>query len=142
MVKVLITADSKYPVNRPKIRAAVEATLREKGITSDVEISVLICGERKSRELAKKYLADDSAHNVLSFPLADEGSAKAFTTGKNAADFSPRDGEFLILGDIIVCYPLAQNQANSDNVLVDTKISELVSHGMLHLLGVHHDVLP
>lgn len=139
MVRVLVAADSKYPVNRPKIRAAVEAIVKEKGMSSDVEVSVLICGARKGAELAKKYLQEDSPHNVLSFPLADEGSPKAFQTGKHAVDFVEKQGGVLILGDIVVCYPLAQAEANRDNVLVDTKISELVAHGVRHLLGEHHD---
>lgn len=116
MVKVLISADSKYPVNRLKIKKAIEAVLREKGVTSDVEVSVLICGARKSAQLAKKYLQDEYPHNVLSFPTEN----------------------FPAIGDIAVCYPVAQDEANKDNILVDTKISELVSHGMLHLLGEHH----
>lgn len=116
MVTVLISADSKFPINRPKIRQAIESVLRQKGITSDVEVSILICGARKSATMAKKYLHDEKAHNVLSFPTES----------------------FPVIGDIAVCYPLAQEEANADNVLVDTKISELVSHGMLHLLGEHH----
>lgn len=138
MVKVLISADSRFPINRPKIKAAVESVLKSRKVSSDVEASILICGTRKSAELAKKYLDDESAHNVLSFPLADETSPKAFPTGKKAKDYIPREEDFLILGDIAICYPLAQKEANRDNVLVDTKIAELVSHGMLHLLGEHH----
>lgn len=119
MVNVLVSADSKYPVSKPKIKRAVESVLREKGVTSDVEVSVLICGERKARQLAKQYLKDDKPHNVLSFPTET----------------------FPAIGDIVICYSVAQQEANQDNVLTDTKISELVSHGMLHLLGEHHDVL-
>lgn len=117
MVKVLISTDSRYPISRPKIKAAVEATLKERKISSPVEVSILVCGARKSAQLAKKYLGDDRPHNVLSLPLES----------------------FPILGDIVICYPLAQQEANRDNVLVDTKVSELVSHGMLHLLGEHHE---
>ncbi len=116
MTKVLISCDSRYPICRPKIKAAVEAVLRQKRVSGNIEISVLICGARKSQELAKKYLKDDRPHNVLSFPLET----------------------FPVLGDIAVCYPIAQEEANRDNVLVDTKINELVAHGMLHLLGEHH----
>ena len=139
MVRVLVSADSKYPVSRPKIAKVVEAVLREKAVTSDVEVSVLICGARKSRELARKFLDDDQAHNVLSFPLADEGSQKAFQSGRHTTDFVEHQGDVLVLGDIIVCYPLAQEEANRDNILVDTKIGELVAHGMMHLLGEHHN---
>lgn len=139
MVRVLISADSKFPVNRPKICQAVESVLRERGITSDVEVSILVCGTRKSLGLAKKYLQDDFPHDVLSFPLADKGSPMVFQTGKHAVDFVENQGGVLILGDIAVCYPLAQEEANRDNVLVDTKIDELVSHAVLHLLGEHHE---
>lgn len=116
MFKVLISADSRYPVSRPKIKAAVESVLKEKRISEEIEVSVLICGRRKSQFLAKKFLKDNQPHNVLSFPLET----------------------FPILGDIVICYPIAQEEANRDNVLVDTKINELVSHAMLHLLGEHH----
>ena len=116
MIRVLISSDSRYPISRSKIAAAVESVLKEKGVTSVAEVSVLICGARKSRALAKKYLKDDRPHNVLSFP----------------------SGDVVALGDIAICYPLAQGEANRDNVLVDTKINELVTHGMLHLLGEHH----
>ncbi len=116
MANVLISSDSRYPVSRPKIRSAVEAVLKEKKISSGVEVSILVCGARKSQELAKKYLHDHKPHNVMSFPLES----------------------FPMLGDIVICYPIAQQEANQDNVLVDTKINELVTHGMLHLLGEHH----
>lgn len=115
--RVLISSDSRYPISRPKIKAAVEAVLKERRISSPVEVSILVCGTRKSQELAKKYLRDAQPHNVLSFPLE----------------------AFPVLGDIAICYPMAQEEANRDNVLVDTKINELISHGMLHLLGEHHE---
>jgi probable rRNA maturation factor len=117
MVSVLISADSRYPVKRRKIRAAVEAVLREKRVSGGVEISVLVCGTRKARALAAKYLHDNFPHSTLSLPT----------------------DEYPALGDIVICYPLAQTEANRDNVLVDTKVCELVSHGVLHLLGEHHN---
>lgn len=138
MVNVLISADSKFPISRPKIKAAVESVLRQKRIASDVEVSVLVCGTRKSRELAKKYLASDEPHNVISFPLVDEMGKSYSPTGRSVLGFVEYQSGVLVLGDIVVCYPLAQEEANEDNVLVDTKIDELVSHGMLHLLGEHH----
>lgn len=116
MVNIFINSESRYPVDREKIKAAITSVLKSRKITSAVEVSVLICGTRKSKELAKKYLNDDKPHNVLSFPMED----------------------MHLLGDIAVCYPLAQEEANRDNVLVDTKINELVSHATLHLLGEHH----
>ena len=134
-----MSADSKFPISRPTIKEAVLKLLGEKRVSSDVEVSVLVCGARKSRELAQKYLNEDAAHNVLSFPLADETAELAFSTGREVKGFVEQQEGVLILGDIIVCYPLAQDEANRDNMLINDKIAELVSHGLLHLLGEHHN---
>ncbi|KKU91987.1 MAG: putative rRNA maturation factor [Microgenomates group bacterium GW2011_GWA1_48_10] len=125
-------------MSRPKIKNVVEEVLVERRVTSDCEVSVLICGARKSRDLAKKYLDDDQAHNVLSFPLVDERNLVS-PTAKSAKGFVEFQGGKLVLGDIVVCYPMAQAEANRDNILVNEKICELVQHGLLHLLGEHHE---
>lgn len=137
MVNVLISADSRFPISRPKIKRAIESLLREKRVTFDTEISVLICGARKSRELARKYFDEDTPHNVFSFPLVENENQFISPTAKSGKGFPEEKN--LVLGDIVVCYPLAQEEANRDDVLVDTKINELIQHGLLHLLGVHHE---
>ncbi len=139
MVFVDVLADSKYPVSRPGIRKAVVEQLLNRNITSDVSVSVLVCGLRKSAEIAKKYLGDSEPHNVLTFPLATAGEKLFSPTGKNGRRFLENPSEPLALGDIVVCYQLAQEEANEDNKMVDDKIGELVKHGVLHLLGEHHD---
>lgn len=137
MVNVLISADSKFPVSRLKIRKAIVELLEAKRITLDIEVSILICGRRKSQELAKKYLKDDKPHNVLSFPLIEDTKNFVSPTGKSVIGFAEQ--ETLTLGDIVICYPLAQIDANDDDMRVDDKINELVQHGLLHLLGEHHE---
>lgn len=138
MVSVLISADSRYPVSRPKIKKRVEQVLESRKITSDSEVSILVCGTRKALELAKKFLDDDSPHNVLSFPLAEEDGATVSPTAQSAKGFVEFHKGQIILGDIAVCYPLAQEEASRDNMMVDDKMMELVEHGLLHLLGEHH----
>lgn len=139
MAVVDVLADSKFPVSRPTIRAAVEEQLLSRNVTSDVSISVLVCGIRKATEIAKKYLGDSEAHDVLSFPLSLAGEKLFSPTGKNGRRFLDNPNEPLSLGDIVICYPLAQDEANEDNMMVDEKISELAKHGVLHLLGEHHE---
>jgi len=43
------------------------------------------------------------------------------------------------LGDIVICYPQAKRQAMQWNKLLDEEIEFLASHGLLHLLGIHHE---
>ncbi|MDC0449199.1 rRNA maturation RNase YbeY, partial [bacterium] len=48
------------------------------------------------------------------------------------------DGTFY-LGDIIVNKEQAGRQAAEYDNSLEKEIAELVAHGVLHLLGVHHD---
>lgn len=120
-----IYVESRYKVDRKHIKRTVEHVLKTKGMVGNVEVSVAIVGSRKMRTLNNKYRGMDKATNVLSFSQL-EGEATVM----------PNDT--LVLGDVIVCYPVAIEDAARDNMLVDRKISELVAHGLLHLLGEHH----
>ena len=122
-----IAADSRYPFDRKRVREALIKTLGEQGITKgDVKISLSVVGDRKIRSLEKDFFGEDKVTDVLSFPL-EEGEEM------------PDDFDGLNLGDIVVCYPQAKRQALQWNRTVDDEIEFLASHGLLHLLGVHHD---
>ncbi len=100
--------------------------LAEQGIKQPVEVSLLVVGERKIKELEKKYFGEEKVTDVLSFPLQE---------GTNV----PGLENILTLGDVVVCYPVAKKQALKFNHLIDDEIEFLTCHGVLHLLGVHHD---
>lgn len=131
MVKVLISTDNRYPVNRNAIRQAVNGVFSKEKISDlDAEISVVVCGKRKMKQMADKYLGDGKSHEVLSFPLEDAQGQGGFV--------SPPDN-VLRLGDVVVCFPEVIVQAAQKNVLVDEQLAFLVAHGVEHLLGKHHD---
>jgi probable rRNA maturation factor len=121
-----ITADSRYSFDRKRVRQALTKALEEQGMEGKIKISLSIVGERKIRELEQKYFDRDAVTDVLSFPL-EEGETM------------PEDFDGQSLGDIVICYPQAKRQAMQWNRLVDEEIEFLVSHGLLHLLGIHHD---
>lgn len=126
-LNVLIFVESRYRVNRKRIRTALSNLLNEQGINSPVEVSVAIVGDRKMRELSKKYKGEDKTRNILSFSLVEGEKLQDGQTG------------ILRLGDIVISYPVVITEAVRDEVLVDDKIDELVVHGMEHLLGTHHE---
>lgn len=121
-----IKADSRYKFNRKKVRESVTRLLAEHGINQPVELSLMVVGDRKIRELEKKYFGEDKVTDVLSFPQME---------GK----VMPGEDDRLVLGDVVVCYPQAKRQALKLNRLMDDEIEFLVNHGVLHLLGIHHD---
>lgn len=123
---VLLYIESRYKANRKRIKKAVDLVLEEYKVSSPVEVSVAIVGDRKMRSLNKKYRDLDKTTNVLSFPLAEGESTHL-----------PAD--VIRLGDIVLSYPMVIKDAARDEVMVDDKIEELVIHSMLHLLGEHHE---
>lgn len=124
MVKVLITSESRFPVNRKALRQTVEQFLAEQKIKSEIEVSLVIVGDRKMRDLNSKYRQLEETTPVLTF-AQEEGTAFV----------SPPD-KVLRLGDIVISYPQAVLMAARENKLVDQKIGELVQHGLKNLFGL------
>lgn len=125
-INVLLFVESRYKVDRKRIISHVRELLRKQQIHSPVEVSIAIVGNRKMKELNKKYRGKDSTTNVLSFPLS-EGEPTVL----------PKD--VLRLGDIVLSYPQVIKEAAEDEVFVDDKITELIEHSLQHLLGIHHE---
>lgn len=126
MVKALIFVESRYKINRKRVKSVVESIVKKNEITSPVEVSIAIVGDRKMRDLSKKYKGEDKTHNVLSFSQTDGDSVQA-------------GNDILRLGDIVISYPEVIREASKEEKFVDDKVDELVEHGLLHLLGVHHE---
>ena len=124
MFNIDIFAQANYRFDRTRVRQALEKILNEKGMgESKTEVALTVVGERKMRELHKKYMETDEVTDVLSFPLEEA----VYPDG------------ILRLGDIVVCYPVAVQQAMDNNRMVDEEIEFLACHGLMHLLGFHHD---
>ena len=124
-IQVLLFVESRYKVNRKRVKQTALSLLSEHGIKGPAEVSVAIVGDRKMRQVHKKYKGADKTTNVLSFSLL-EGETEVLPEGT------------LRLGDVVISYPEVIREAVKEEVLVDDKIDELLKHGLMHLLGVHH----
>jgi probable rRNA maturation factor len=105
----------------------VSSVLEENSVQSALEVSLAIVGDRKMRHLNKQYRNKEGTANILSFPLS-EGEQSTLP---------PSD--FVRLGDIVISYPQIIKEASEQDMLVDERVDQLVKHGMLHLLGLHHE---
>ena len=88
----------------------------------NVHISISIVNDSEMKKLNKKYLDKDHPTDVLSFNIDEE----------------QEDGVYY-LGDVIVNKDQAKRQASEYENTLEEEIGELVEHGILHLLGVHHE---
>jgi len=124
--RVLIYVESRYKVNRKRIKSAVQYVLEEQNVQTPVEISIAIIGDRKMKALNKKYRNKEGTANILEFPI-NEGEQMRLPT------------DITRLGDIVISYPMVIKESAEQELLVDDRVEELVQHGMLHLLGLHHE---
>ena len=125
-IQIPIFVESRYRVNRKRIKQSVSKVLTQHEIKGPVEVSIAIVGDRKMRALSLKYKGEDKTRNILSFSLSEGESTHL-------------DSEVLRLGDIVISYPQVILEASEEEMLVDDKIDTLIEHGILHLLGINHD---
>ena len=130
MISINILADSKFPVDRNALRQYLARVLAKHRLTDNVGVDVMIVGRRKMSELHKTYMDLPGATDVLSFPLNDPSDDRPFVSSPDGV---------LYLGDIVVCYPVAVSYAFEKQVTVDTEVQLLAEHGLMHLLGFHHE---
>ena len=102
-------------------KAAINA-LRHQSALPGTELTIVVTTDEHLKKLNQKFLDIDAATDVLSFP----------------ANFIDPENETQYLGDIIISYPRAENQAKKGGHAVIEEVQLLVVHGILHLLGHDH----
>jgi probable rRNA maturation factor len=127
MIKIYVKKQSNYPISAKRIKDTLRSLLEERGIVSNTEVTVALVGEKKMLDIGEQYLKDKKVHDVLSFPASETKEKFVF----------PPDG-VIRLGEILVCYPRVFEEAKREGKLIEEKVLELVKHGALHLLGIHH----
>jgi probable rRNA maturation factor len=139
MLEIALEADEEWDSSRSwdlLVRRAAEAAIAESAFPElatskrPVEISVLLTGDEKVRELNAEYRGKDKPTNVLSFPMANIDDLGQATVA----------GPELLLGDIILAHGVCVAEAADKSVSVEQHATHLIVHGTLHLLGYdHHD---
>ena len=85
-------------------------------------VSVKFSHDKEIQKLNKEYLDRDYPTDVLSFNMDQE-----------------RDDGSYYLGDIVVNIDQAERQVVEYGNSLEEELADLVEHGVLHLLGVHHE---
>ena len=88
---------------------------------SDVELTLRLVDRDESRALNLRYRGQDKPTNVLSFPAG-----------------LPSGLDLPLLGDIVICAPLVDEEAEKQHKSLQSHWAHLVIHGVLHLLGHDH----
>lgn len=109
------------------IRKACNATLQYENFADSAEIDVSLVDDKAIHEINLEHRSIDSATDVLSFPLGEDG----------IYDENPQTGAKM-LGDIVISVETAFRQADLYGHGIEREIAFLTVHSMLHLLGYDH----
>ncbi len=117
-MKILIKKDPRYPLEIKKIRQIARKILAGYQMGDEMELSINFVGKRKAKSLNKDYRDKTYIPKVLAFPMNEQLP----------------DGRTLI-GDVVICFPLARQEARQRQRLVNEIIEELLEHGISNLVN-------
>lgn len=129
MIQTNVIVGSRFAVNRKLLRQTVERVLREHGI-DHAQVDVSIVGGRKIRQLNESKLQHEGETDVLSFPQHER---------HQLGDFPLPSGIPPHLGDVVISFPEAVATAKRFGKMVDEQLCFYLEHGLMHLLGYHHE---
>lgn len=122
---------SKSPLEETLICKVAQKTLKELDFgflkNKKISLSVALVDEKEIKELNKKFRKVNKATDVLSF--AEYENSQSLKKDKSRE---------LFLGELVLCYNNIASYAKKKKIKISTELAEVISHGMLHLLGFEH----
>ena len=130
-IRVIITNNQKavkIPTGlRMLIRRCCNAVLQSENFEGSAEISVTFVDNEEIRKLNSQYRNKDTATDVLSFPMGENG----------VYDVNMETGA-KILGDVVLSMEKAIEQSKAYGHSLQREVAYLTAHSVLHLLGYDH----
>lgn len=123
MIHIQIADAYREHVLEEPLRRAAQACLDDAGNT-DSELTLVISDDETVHTLNRTYRGVDAPTDVLAF-------------GGTAPDFVMAPDSTAYLGDVVISYPRAVEQAIGRHTPAE-ELMLLVVHGVLHLLGYDH----
>ena len=123
-MRVLIdNRQNRIEIRPEKIKQTAQAILNALDCNTH-EISIVLTDDDHIRELNNRFRQIDAPTNVLAFPM-QEGEF---------GDISPG-----LLGDLVISCETAKKEAETAGITLEERMSQLLVHGTLHLIGYDHE---
>jgi probable rRNA maturation factor len=110
-------------LERKEVARRARVVFRALGLGT-AELSIVLTGDARIRELNRDYRQKDKPTDVLAFAMRE-------------GELGEVGGE--LLGDVIVSVETARRQALRERHDVLAEVTMLLTHGILHLLGWDHE---
>ncbi len=119
------TTDAQVAARLPRLIAFV---LQRLFLHPETEVAVSFVDVAEMSRLHEQWMGLTGPTDVMSFPM---DQIQPGTVENQAAPG--------VLGDVVICLPVAQEQADAAEHPLASEIEMLVTHSLLHLVGYDHD---
>ncbi len=116
----------RYCLNRPLLQDRSSRLLDLLGQNAQ-QVSIVFMDDQAMAGYNYSYRGKKGSTNVLSFPAADLPTGMSHMLAGDE------------LGDILISVETAQREAENNSTSLHYRLTELMIHGMLHLLGYDHE---
>ena len=130
-VEIFVEEEFQALVDEGWARRIAQSVLKAEGVAPPYEVSLVFTDSETVQQLNRDYRGVDEPTDVLAFCMLSQ----------NEADSSfalPPDG-VTRLGEVIISYPQAVEQASEQGHSSERELALLIIHGILHLLGYDHE---
>jgi len=130
-IEIAIEEEFRGLVDESWVRKIAQQVLRAEGVAPPYEVSLVFTDSDTVRRLNRDYRGVDEPTDVIAFHmLSQKETSPPFVL--------PPDG-VTRLGEVIISYPQAVEQAKEQGHSVNKELALLIIHGILHLLGYDHE---
>lgn len=121
--------NSSIQINKKLLQRRATWLMQQQNAT-DYNISILLTNDKEITWLNTHYRGKNKATNVLSFPSADTEVESSIFASIGIKE----------LGDIVISVDTALLEAEELAVSLHDRITWLITHGLLHLMGYDHEL--
>ncbi|MDQ6937857.1 MAG: rRNA maturation RNase YbeY [Actinomycetota bacterium] len=131
-----VNNESGTAVDEVALAELARSVLDALGVTPLAELSIVLVDSAAMATLHEQWMDLPGPTDVMAFPMDSLpiGAGSGPVSGPGAP---PEPGPAL-LGDVILCPPVAATQAATAGHSTESELFLLTTHGVLHLLGYDH----
>ncbi len=131
MPKLMVELQNPYHYdhlpNQQKIQHWAESACQQSSQVSDISVTLRFVDKAEGLALNHTFRDKAYATNILSFTFDQPVLPKGVTLDLP-----------LHLGDLVICLPVIENEAQAQQKSLEQHCAHLIVHGMLHLQGYDH----
>jgi len=131
-IYVEIDSDEGEEPDSAWFEAVVRDVLKAEAVGPPYEMSVILTNQDRVHMMNRRYRNVDAPTDVISFYTED--------LSPQAPLFALPDDGVRRLGDVVISFPQAVEQAGEQGHSVTRELTLLIIHGVLHLLGYDHEL--